>query len=82
MVARDNPCWQVFFAHTASATMKRRNDTMQKIPLFVVSYTDSGFTRVHDVVSLEEKKDHRGTFSHVGVRMEGLESRRHLNFKV
>lgn len=47
----------------------------------VVSYTDSGFTRAHDVVSLEEKKDHRGTFSHVGVRMEGLESRRHLNFK-
>jgi allantoicase len=47
----------------------------------VVSYTDSSFTRVHDLVSLDEKKDHRGTFSHMGVRMEGLESRRHLNFK-
>lgn len=63
--------------------MKRKSEAPEnKIVMTVVSYTDSSFTRVHDLVSLEEKKDYRGTFTHMGVRMEGLESRRHLNFKV
>lgn len=53
----------------------------QLIPLEVVEYTDSWFTRAHDVVSPAPVKDGRGTFTHVGVRMEGLESGRHLNFR-
>jgi hypothetical protein len=52
------------------------------VPLTLLTYTDSAFTNAHDVVSGEPNKDGRGTFSHVGVRMEGLESRRHLNFEV
>jgi len=66
----------------SNITMKRKNEIPEKkVVMTVVSYTDSSFTRVHDLVSLDEKQDHRGTFSHQGVRMEGLESRRHLNFK-
>jgi allantoicase len=53
---------------------------MAQIPLDVISYDDSGFTNAHDVVSFAPVQDGRGTFTHLGVRMEGLESARHLNF--
>eukprot|EP01127_Copromyxa_protea_P010947 TRINITY_DN271_c0_g2_i1.p1 TRINITY_DN271_c0_g2~~TRINITY_DN271_c0_g2_i1.p1 ORF type:complete len:348 (-),score=49.32 TRINITY_DN271_c0_g2_i1:191-1234(-) len=52
------------------------------LPLTLVSYTDSAFTNAHDLVSPDPVEDGRGTFSHVGVRMQGLESQRHLNFRV
>lgn len=42
---------------------------------------DSLFTNVHDLVSFQPVIDGRGTFTHLGVCMEGLESKRHLNFK-
>lgn len=69
-----------FFGHELSFAKAMNQST--ELPLTLVSYTDSAFTNAHDVVSPEPKIDGRGTFSHVGVRMEGLESRRHLNFKV
>eukprot|EP01126_Amoeba_proteus_P060853 TRINITY_DN80_c0_g3_i9.p1 TRINITY_DN80_c0_g3~~TRINITY_DN80_c0_g3_i9.p1 ORF type:complete len:229 (-),score=27.39 TRINITY_DN80_c0_g3_i9:665-1351(-) len=46
----------------------------------VVCYVDSSFTLPHDVVSTGPKVDGRGTTSHLGIAMQGLESRRHLNF--
>lgn len=52
-----------------------------RLHLELLSYTDSLFTNPHDIVSHSLPLDGRGTFSHVGVRMQGLESRRHLNFR-
>lgn len=51
------------------------------IKLEVVSYNDSWFTNAHDLISDEPVVDGRGTFTHVGVKMDGLESGRHMNFK-
>lgn len=51
------------------------------VQLELLSYDDSLFTNAHDVVSHEPVIDGRGTFSHLGVRMEGLESSRHFNLK-
>jgi len=56
-------------------------DAPVDLTLTVESYTDSLFTLPHDLVSHEAVIDGRGTFSHLGVKMEGLESKRHLNFK-
>ena len=53
---------------------------VKNIRLQVVSYTDSLFTNAHTLVDVEPAHDGRGTFSHLGVRMDGLESGRHLNF--
>eukprot|EP00026_Physarum_polycephalum_P010411 Phypoly_transcript_10574.p1 GENE.Phypoly_transcript_10574~~Phypoly_transcript_10574.p1 ORF type:complete len:364 (-),score=66.37 Phypoly_transcript_10574:66-1157(-) len=47
----------------------------------LVSYDNSLFTNAHDLVSPAPVHDGRGTFSHLGVMMEGLESSRHWNFK-
>jgi allantoicase len=46
----------------------------------LISYSESGFTDPHDLVSPLPAQDGRGQFTHLGVKMEGLESRRHLNF--
>lgn len=55
--------------------------SLEEIPLEVLSYSDSLFTNPHDLVSSAPVNDGRGTFTHLGVKMEGLESARHLNFK-
>lgn len=52
----------------------------QLISLELCSYTDSMFTNAHDLVDPAPVHDGRGTFTHLGVRMEGLESGRHFNF--
>jgi len=54
---------------------------LQQFSLELISYDDSLFTNAHDVVSPLPVHDGRGTFSHLGVRMEGLESSRHWNLK-
>ena len=54
---------------------------MNSIPLEILSYTDSQFTNVHTLVSNSDAIDGRGTFTHMGVKMDGLESARHLNFR-
>eukprot|EP01090_Pellita_catalonica_P007185 TRINITY_DN17797_c0_g1_i1.p1 TRINITY_DN17797_c0_g1~~TRINITY_DN17797_c0_g1_i1.p1 ORF type:complete len:378 (-),score=63.26 TRINITY_DN17797_c0_g1_i1:67-1200(-) len=55
-------------------------DEACRIEMLLVNYTDSGFTNAHECFTHVEPTDRRGTFSHVGVCMDGLESRRHLNF--
>lgn len=52
----------------------------QELDLELVSYKDSWFTNAHDLLSHEPVTDGRGTFTHLGVKMEGLESARHINF--
>lgn len=54
---------------------------MAAVQLEVISYDDSLFTNAHDLVSPLPVNDGRGTFTHLGVRMEGLESSRHWNLK-
>jgi hypothetical protein len=54
---------------------------MAAVPLEVLSYDDSLFTNAHDLVSPLPVRDGRGTFTHLGVRMEGLESSRNWNLK-
>lgn len=54
---------------------------MAAVQLEVISYDDSLFTNAHDLVSPLPVHDGRGTFSHLGVKMEGLESSRHWNLK-
>jgi hypothetical protein len=44
---------------------------MERVPLEVVSYDDSWFTNAHDLISFDPVHDGRGTFTHLGVRMEG-----------
>lgn len=56
------------------------SNLMIPIPLQLCSYDNSLFTNAHDVISPKGKADGRGTFTHLGVRMEGLESSRHWNF--
>lgn len=54
---------------------------MAAVQLELVSYDDSLFTNAHDFVSPLPVRDGRGTFTHQGVKMEGLESSRHWNLK-
>lgn len=52
-----------------------------KLHLELVSYSDSDFTNPHLMVSHSANHDGRGTFSHMGVKMEGMESSRHIDFQ-
>ncbi|MFT4819479.1 MAG: allantoicase [Candidatus Pseudothioglobus sp.] len=47
------------------------------IPAFLISYTDSSFTNPHEVLRANEPEDRKGTFTHMGARFWGFESRRH-----
>jgi len=51
------------------------------LDLLVVRYDNSLFTNAHDVVSKNEPVK-ENAFSHLGVKMDGLESARHFNFLV
>ena len=54
---------------------------MEEAKLTLLSYTDSDFTNPHDIANPAAPVDYRGNFSHLGVKMEGLESKRHLNLQ-
>jgi allantoicase len=47
------------------------------IPAFLISYTDSSFTNPHEVLRADEPENRKGTFTHMGARFWGFESKRH-----
>jgi allantoicase len=47
------------------------------IPAFLISYTDSSFTNPHEVLRADEPEYRKGTFTHMGARFWGFESKRH-----
>lgn len=47
------------------------------IPAFLIGYSDSSFTNPHEVVLLDEPKDCRGNFTHMGAKYWGFETDRH-----
>jgi allantoicase len=47
------------------------------IPAFLISYTDSSFTNPHEVLRADEPEYRVGTFTHMGARYYGFESKRH-----
>eukprot|EP01111_Echinosteliopsis_oligospora_P004171 TRINITY_DN1662_c0_g1_i1.p1 TRINITY_DN1662_c0_g1~~TRINITY_DN1662_c0_g1_i1.p1 ORF type:complete len:406 (+),score=76.16 TRINITY_DN1662_c0_g1_i1:170-1387(+) len=53
---------------------------VEEVQLEILNYVDSAFTRAHDLTSHAPVHDGRGTFTHVGVKMEGVESSRNWNF--
>ena len=48
-----------------------------KLPLFLMRYSDSGFTNPHEVVKTETPADRSERFSHMGAMFWGFESARH-----
>eukprot|EP01129_Flabellula_baltica_P007138 TRINITY_DN2744_c0_g2_i1.p2 TRINITY_DN2744_c0_g2~~TRINITY_DN2744_c0_g2_i1.p2 ORF type:complete len:127 (-),score=12.56 TRINITY_DN2744_c0_g2_i1:686-1066(-) len=52
---------------------------MIHIPLTIISYTDSTFTNPHELVSDNPPVVYNQHYSHLGLVMDGLESKRHLN---
>jgi allantoicase len=52
------------------------------IPAFLIAYSESDFTNPHEAVLPHEPKDRRGTFTHMGAKYWGYESRRHRATRV
>ena len=47
------------------------------LPAFVIGYSDSSFTNPHEVVLPDEPPDCSGSFTHMGAKYRGYETRRH-----
>ena len=52
-------------------------ENMTKIGAFIVSYTDSGFTNPHELLSSKPPTDQSERFTHMGACYSGLETCRH-----
>lgn len=50
---------------------------MERLPAFVIAYSDSSFTNPHEVVLPDEPPDSSGEFTHMGARYWGFETARH-----
>ncbi|MEE4300266.1 MAG: hypothetical protein V2J24_12560, partial [Pseudomonadales bacterium] len=56
--------------------------TGDRLPSFLVRYTDSGFTDPHEVARPDPPEDRRGQFTHMGARFWGFETARHRGHEV
>ena len=50
----------------------------ERIPSFILSYSDSGFTNPHEMVLPDDPHDCRGDYTHMGAKYWGLETERHV----